>query len=405
MKKFIKINLIILVIISLTCIYVFAAEELDELQLQKNGLEEELSNSNSQIEFVENELSDTVLEISELTQKILDKQTDIETLIAEEEELIKYIEKTEIELEESSNRYEQQKIVLEKRLVAMYEMGDTTYLDLLLSSKGISEFLSNYYLISEITTTDTELLEEVKNEKQYMAKLRDNLETKKEILVASKSTKEKATISLSNMIIIKNNRLQELNEEELILQMQIEEYQNQVQQVELEIRLLSIANIGEEYIGGTFAWPVPGYTRITSTFGMRTHPITGVYKLHTGVDIGAPIETNFIAANDGVVIKAGYNTAYGNMVILDHGGGVTTLYAHGSEILVQVGDIVTQGTLILKVGSTGYSTGAHAHFEVRINGEYVEPLDYITSYESVENVTNEQNQEDIVEDNENINEN
>ena len=90
---------------------------------------------------------------------------------------------------------------------------------------------------------------------------------------------------------------------------------------------------------------------------MRTHPITGVYKLHTGVDISAPLGANFIAANDGIVTKAGYNSAYGNMVIIDHGGGVSTLYAHGSEILVQVGQVVKRGESILKVGSTGYSTG------------------------------------------------
>ena len=97
---------------------------------------------------------------------------------------------------------------------------------------------------------------------------------------------------------------------------------------------------------------------------MRVHPITGQYKLHTGVDIGAPMGANFVAANDGVVVKAGPNTAYGNMVIIDHGGGISTLYAHGSEILVEVGQTVKRGDAILKVGSTGYSTGPHAHFEV-----------------------------------------
>ncbi len=184
------------------------------------------------------------------------------------------------------------------------------------------------------------------------------------------------------MNIIKNSRLNRLTEEEMLLHQSIEEYQNQIAEIETEIRLLAIANVGEDYVGGSMAWPVPGNTRVTSSFGMRTHPITGVFKLHTGVDIGAPMGANFIAANDGIVTYAGYNRAYGNMVIVDHGGGVTTLYAHGSEILVNVGDVVTQGNPILRVGSTGYSTGPHAHFEVRINGEYVEPLDYITSYSS-----------------------
>ena len=196
------------------------------------------------------------------------------------------------------------------------------------------------------------------------------------------------------MSIIKNSKIASLTEEELELEKSIEEYQNQISAIETEIRLLSIANVGKEYVGGTMAWPVPGYTRITSPFGMRTHPITGVYKLHTGVDIGAPMGATFVAVNDGIVTYAGWNNAYGNMVIIDHGGGVTTLYAHGSEILVEVGDRLFQNTPVLKVGSTGYSTGPHAHFEVRINGEYVQPLDYITSYSTQDNPNNLNNKDD-----------
>ena len=121
-----------------------------------------------------------------------------------------------------------------------------------------------------------------------------------------------------------------------------------------------------------------GYSTITSPFGLRTHPITGIYKLHTGTDIGAPYGANFLAANDGVVIKACMNSAYGNMVMINHGGGVVTLYAHGSSIEVKEGDIVKQGQTVLKVGATGYATGPHAHFEIIVNGEYLNPLDYIS---------------------------
>lgn len=125
-------------------------------------------------------------------------------------------------------------------------------------------------------------------------------------------------------------------------------------------------------------WPVPGYTRITSTFKMRVHPITGVYKLHTGVDIAAPIGSNFIAVNDGIVVKAGWGGAYGNMVIIDHGGGISTLYAHGSEIVATLGQEIKKGEVALKIGSTGYSTGPHAHFEVRVNNIPQDPMPYIT---------------------------
>ena len=115
------------------------------------------------------------------------------------------------------------------------------------------------------------------------------------------------------------------------------------------------------------------------------------YKLHTGMDIGAPFGANFVASNDGVVVKAEYNSAYGNMVMIDHGGGVMTLYAHGSTIEVKEGDVVRQGQTVLKVGSTGYSTGPHAHFEIRINGEYLNPADYVSPFngqeQELENIT------------------
>lgn len=400
MKKFIKINLIILVIFCLSCsgtqVQIYATTEsgepnieepeenkeknLDDLQIEKSELENGINASNTQIEFIESELTATVAEIAEINQKICDKKLEIETLEAQEKDLLEYIDKAEEELEKSNERYDKQKDLLERRLVAMYEMGQTSYLDILLNSKGITEFLSNYYLISEVTTADTELLNNVEDEKIYNKKLKETLETKKAVLAASRETREKNAIALENMNIIKNNRIQQLTEEEAEVQRKIEEYQNQIADIEKEIRLLALANISEQYVGGTMAWPVPGYTRITSPFGMRTHPITGVYKLHTGTDIGAPLGANFIAANDGIVTYAGWNNAYGNMVIIDHGGGITTLYGHGSEILVNVGDTVVQGTPVLKVGSTGYSTGPHAHFEVRVNGQYVEPLDYITSY-------------------------
>ena len=358
-------------------------KNLDDLQIEKSNLESDIEQSNEQILFIESELTSTVAEIAEINQQIIDKEIEIETLSAQEDDLLIYIAKAEYELEESNKRYEKQKELLETRLVAMYETGDMTYLDLLFSSKSISEFLSNYFLIEEIAKADTELLETVEAERIYNKKLKETLETKKLILTASRETIEKNAIALENMGIIKNSILKRLTEEEISLHEKIEEYQKQIAEIEKEIRLLALANIGEEYVGGTMAWPVPGYTRITSSFGMRTHPITGVYKLHTGVDIGAPMGAQFVSANDGIVTYAGWNTAYGMMVIVDHGGGITTLYAHGSEILVNVGDTVYQGHPVLKVGSSGYSTGPHAHFEVRINGgDYVEPLDYITSYSS-----------------------
>ena len=418
MKKIIKINLIILVIFCLSFNSAFnivkatsetdeseeTSEEnhdeqvdevieepveekktLDDLQLEKSELESGIEESNAQIGFIETQLSKNVVEIAQIEQEVLDKELEIKTLEAEEANLLKYVNKAEKELEESEKKYNSRRKLLEKRIVAIYEMGQVSYLDVLLNSKSFFDLVSNYFLLEEIASADTDLLEEVKAERKYNRDLKSALDAKKSLIVAYRDTRQRNTVALENMAILKRTKIAALSEEEQELFAMVEEYQKQIADIETEIRLLAIANVGADYVGGAMAWPVPGYTRITSPFGMRTHPITGVYKLHTGVDIGAPYGSTFIAANDGIVTYAGWNNAYGNMVIVSHGGGITTLYAHGSEILVQVGDQITQGTPVLKVGSTGYSTGPHAHFEVRINGEYVEPLDFITSYSSNSN--------------------
>ena len=198
------------------------------------------------------------------------------------------------------------------------------------------------------------------------------------LAVALKAQTQTSTV-LKNTKTLREKYITRLSDEEKAKQVQIDEITQQYQNVNNQILALARQGLDTNYIGGVLAWPVPGYTKITSNYGMRVHPITGQYKLHTGVDISAPMGANFVAVNDGIVTKAEYNTAYGNMVIIDHGGGISTLYAHGSEILVTVGQTVKKNEAILKVGSTGYSTGPHAHFEVRIGGVVTNPLPYITN--------------------------
>ena len=357
------------------------AEEEDEteaLERQKSELEAAVEESEAEMEVVSEELSETLTEVETLSLQISEKQEQISDLEAQEISLTTYIEEAEASLEEYTNTYGTQKALLEQRLVAMYEMGEVKYLDVLLNSENLTDFLSRYYLINEITESDYELVSNVEDAKAQMESITESLKEKKEELEENKSDLEKYRIALSNMEILLNNQVSLLTEEELAIYQKIEDYKNEIETIEAEIKYLALQNVGDVYIGGNMIWPTPGYTTITSSFGMRTHPITGIYKLHTGIDIGAPYGSTFVAAADGVVIKAEYNTAYGNMVMIDHGGGIITLYAHGSEILVEVGDSVTQGTPVLLVGSTGYSTGPHAHFEIRVNGEYVNPLEYVS---------------------------
>ena len=233
--------------------------------------------------------------------------------------------------------------------------------------------------IEKVVDADTRLLDTVSEKKVELEEREITLQNQKEELSEARESAEKKRVSLSNMSVVKNSYVKKLSKEEKELQDEITEFQKALKQIESEIAAVSLESISPDYIGGDMRWPVPGYSRITSNFGMRVHPITGVYKLHTGVDISAPEGTNFIAAADGVVVQAYYNSAYGNMVMIDHGGGVVTLYAHGSSIEVSVGDTVKQGQTVLKVGHTGYATGPHAHFEIRVNGEYKNPLNYVSS--------------------------
>lgn len=350
---------------------------IEGLQKQHEEVKQQIDEKNERLEYIKSVLPEEMVKLQEINDKIAEYEKEVASLNNEADKLEDSISKLEVDLESAQKKYDEQKEAFETRLIVMYEAGETTYLDVLLSSKSLTDFVSAYYMMSEIASLDSELLSQVDSEKQAIQIAKDTLEKQKEQYKIAKDNKEKTAITLENTKIVRNNYMNQLTEEERTLQEQIDSYYSQINDIESEIVMLTTANIGSEYVGGAMAWPVPGYSRITSPFGMRTHPFTGVYKLHTGTDIGAPIGTNFIAANSGTVIKAGWNNAYGNMVIIDHGGGVSTLYAHGSEILVTVGQTVTKGEPVLKVGSTGYSTGPHAHFEVRINGEYVDAMNFV----------------------------
>lgn len=369
------------IIIAILMIFIFSnvvlGLDITELETKKDEINAQKEEANTQIEEVQSQLSAAMQEVQDLTEKIEQYEEEIAGLIEQETNLKANINDLEIKLKASQESYNNQKDLLEERLIILYESGETSYLDVLLNSKNISDFISNYYLISEIAKYDIELLSDMENEKIKIENNKKEVEEKKETLKTARVNKEKANIVLENTRVIRNNYINQLTDEEKQLQEKINIYNQELKKVESDILILATAGLTEEYTGGTMAWPVPGYSRITSQFAMRVHPITKQYKLHTGIDIGAPTGANFIAAADGLVIKAGWSAAYGNMVIVDHGGGVTTLYAHGSKIIAEVGEFVSRGDVVLKVGSTGYSTGPHAHFEVRINGKYVQPLNFL----------------------------
>lgn len=372
--------------------YVQAEDTSTDLQAEREELQNQINDANGQLEDVQSELSENLQQVQKLDEKISTSQQELEEINTKIAELQTSMEEVEAKLEEAEENYKKQKELLDNRLIAVYESSDTQYLDVILSSRSVSEFLSNYFLITELATKDTELLEEMQEKKQGIENSKKQIENTKEQLATMKANQTQTAKVLENTKTVRENFISKLSEQEKSIQEQIDEYNTRFAEINSEILKLAMDGIDTQYIGGELAWPVPGYTRISSKYGMRTHPITGVYKLHTGVDISAPMGANFIAANDGIVTKAGYNSAYGNMVIIDHGGGVSTLYAHGSEILVQVGQTVKRGEVVLKVGSTGYSTGPHAHFEVRLNGVVTDPMPYITNGLVPETQTNTEKQ-------------
>ena len=370
------------------------ADELTDLQSKQETLQNQIQDATGNLEDVQSDINENLQQVQNLDERINESTTKIEELNTKITELKTSISEIEGKLTEAQENYENQKKILEARLIAMYEAGETQYLDVFLQSRNMSEFLSNYFLITEIASYDMDLLEEMENKKRVIDTAMEKLQKNKEELDTALQTQLKTSKILENTKTLRENYVSKLSEEEKKIQAQIDDYTTQVNALNTEILQLALQGIDTQYIGGVLAWPVPGYTRISSNYGMRYHPILHVNKLHTGVDIAAPMGANFVAANDGIVTKAGYNGAYGNMVIIDHGGGISTLYAHGSEILVQVGQTVKRNDPILKVGSTGYSTGPHAHFEVRINGVVTNPIEYITNGvipESQNNTTTENN--------------
>ena len=397
MRKFLIIVLAFVIMIISIFPYVHAESNetnntaVENLQSERNEIQNQMNEASGQLEGVQNDLSENLQQVQKLDERITETEQELNDLNTKITELQSSIDEVEANLNTAEKNYNSQKKLLDNYLIEVQESSDVEYLDVLFSSKNISEFLSSYFLISELASYEMDLLDDMQAKKKDIELSKMKLEQDREQLATIKANQSKTATILENTKSVRENFISKLSDQEKDIQSKIDEYNTRFEEINKEILELAQGSISAEYIGGELEWPVPGYTRITSKYGMRTHPITGVYKLHTGVDIGAPMGANFIAANDGIVTKASYNNAYGNMVIIDHGGGVSTLYAHGSEILVEVGQTVKRGEPVLKVGSTGYSTGPHAHFEVRLNGVVTDPMPYITNGLVPKTQTNEEN--------------
>ena len=358
-KKFIYILIIILAIVAANVTMSFANKE-DELE----SIKDEISDTKDAMGEIEEDLTEAMEQIKNLSSEIESYETEIESLDEEIDKLNKKIDKAEKELKEAEKAYEKQEYLLEGRLVALYEAGETTFLDVLLTSDGVTDFISKYYLISEIAEYDTELLAQMEENKKAIEEAKTSLETGRKEIESLKQSKENKASALKNSKNKKQTQVNELSKEEKKLQDKLEELQKEQKQIEEQLNSAAnkykdeIANLGGT---GTLQKPVKSGV-ITATWYYPSG------NFHGALDYGIPVGTKVYAAEEGVVLYAGWGGGYGYYVCIQHGNGLRTYYAHSNgTFYVSAGDKVSRGELIMLSGNTGNSTGPHLHFEVRVS--------------------------------------
>ncbi len=338
-----------------------AKSQLDKVKNQRASVADEVLSIDKEINRVENEIEATAQAIEKSRADLVIKEQELQIA------------------EENCMEYDED---FKTRARIMYENGTSSYLEVLLGASSFGDFLSRIEMVKEIVEYDRKILGEMKAS-------RDAIRVAKEALELEWANLEAKEVELANMKIELGYRLeakQELldqlyaDEEEYKKAYEKAEADEQKIQKELQAQAAREAANGTQtkYTGtGRFVWPCPASSRITSQYGYRIHPVYKTKKFHAGIDIGAGYGSNIVAAESGTVTTATYGSGYGKYVVVNHGSGITTLYAHCSSLLVNVGDKVSRGQVIAKVGSTGVSTGNHLHFEVRINGSTTDPLSYV----------------------------
>ncbi|MBQ3145581.1 MAG: peptidoglycan DD-metalloendopeptidase family protein [Clostridia bacterium] len=363
-KKFVCALLLVIIIISSNIVSTLAATK-SELKEQQSQISGEIENTENEIAEVKKEISQTMEQIQSLTSEIAGYEAEIEKLDGQLADLEESILETQQKLEEAEKKYIEQEENLEARIVAQYEAGETTYLDVLLGGGSLWDMISNWQMVSDIAEMDNRLLEKIEQNRIEIEEAKKSLETNKEQVEVIKTNKEATAKTLKNSQATKEQYASKLSEDEKALNEELELLKAENKKITNELQALEnkysdkIANLGGN---GTLQRPVKSGV-ITATM----YYSSGIY--HGALDYGIPIGTEVYAAAEGVVLAAGWsNSGYGNYVCLQHSNGMRTYYAHGNgKFYVEVGDVVARGELIMLSGNSGRSTGPHLHFEVRVS--------------------------------------
>lgn len=373
-----------------------------ELNNSKTETDKKIEEAKEELEGIQTEKSETLQEVEKLTTQISEYQSQIDTLDSQISELNGKIEEAQNNLNKAQEDYQKQEELLEARLVATYEAGETSYLDFILSSDSITDLISNYYLVTEVATNDAELLEQIQKQKEEIEKAKETLENSKRELDTSKASKQSVATQLKDSKAQKDTYMAKLNEDEKQTQAELEQFEADKREIANQLAAIAKQEAAEREAaqknngstggssgsGGSsssspstsgFIRPVNGYSITCGWYG---------YSGHTGVDFsgsgiaGKPV----LAAKSGTVVtstalkySSGEYRSYGEYIVINHHDGTMTLYAHGApgSRLVSQGQSVSQGQQIMSVGTTGNSTGYHLHFEIWVNGVRVNPAPYL----------------------------
>lgn len=365
--------------------------EVADAKKEQNSIKHSISDIKEVIANLQSQKSDLNKYISSLDQNMSDMQGNIskyESLIqTKEAEIIR----KQAELEEAKSREEAQHEAMLQRIQYMYEQGrGSSYFEAILQADSFADLLNRAEYMENVTAYDNKMLEEYILQCEYIQLCKESLELEKTSLDESKQALEKEK---QNLEVIRQQKAQDLaayEDDISITQEQLKEleadlaYQtNLIASLEKEIteeqkEILKQNNMDLGYSSDGFAFPAPSYVAVSSEFGWRTDPFTGLKAYHNGVDLAAAEGTPIVAAYDGIVGQASYNASMGNYIYLEHGDGLRTIYLHASKLYVSKDDVVHKGDVIGAVGTTGRSTGPHLHFSVRLNGEYVSPWNYLS---------------------------
>ena len=353
------------------------AESIEDKKAELEDIQQQMDAKDAQREQTKQEIGNAVERLVAAQNELAEAKRKLAEIEGRQHALEIKIRQNEAALKAKEADYNKTRKVYEKRLRDIYENGQVNYIDVLLGSTDFRDFASRMYLLQRVIRRDFNLIDTLNTQKQALEHQKTILDDNKRELDAihAEATAEQKIIAqktverqaLYEQALAEKAKLDAEYEE---LQRNSQEITAMIQRMEEEGRLAAQA-----HGSGQFMWPVNG--EITSPFGWRVHPIWGTQIFHAGLDIGADYGEPVHAADSGTVVYAGWMGGYGNAVMIDHGGGLVTLYGHNSSITVGEGQQVGKGETIALAGSTGNSTGPHCHFEVRVHGEVTNPLQYL----------------------------